>query len=65
MKSFEEILKNPRLWGYEATPFGYSAWIKLAEPVAPYGVIAKMDGSMYLYLPKRSLTFRHGMTCAL
>lgn len=31
MKSFEEILKNPRLWGYEATPFGYSAWIKLPD----------------------------------
>lgn len=31
MKSFEEILKNSRLWGYEATPFGYSAWIKLPD----------------------------------
>ena len=31
MKSFEEILKNPRLWEYEATPFGYSAWIKLPD----------------------------------
>ena len=30
-----------------------------------YGVIAKMDGNMYLYRPKRSLTFRHGMICAL